>query len=226
MMRIIFMKNYICKSLAFCLVTTFLLSSSDNSTATEPEFTEMKELFLSVNGQGKTDCSSGNVNVRLTGDESTGKLDITMTSVDLEEGIELDFQYSGHKLIRGSEKTITTSYVGVNSEGDYDSPGMAYFTSTTNNKILQGEAPAMMFAGFWIGEPSRIKDHPLVLCPHVLIPRDAIDTNGMPITCGGSDGEKMSEGLRDYLGTESGEGLGACYKTLDGTRLLAPMAVQ
>ena len=36
----------------------------------------------------------------------------------------------------------------------------------------------------------------------------------------------MSEGLKDYLGSESGEGLGICYKTLDGTKLLVPMAVQ
>lgn len=212
-------------SLALFLVTGLILSScGDSDEEAEPEVVEMQEFFLSVNVQGEIDCGSGNSNVRLTGDESTGKLGITITSVDLE-GFELDFQYSGDKIIRGTQKTIATSYFGTNDDGSYSSPGVSYLTSTTNDKILQGDSPAMMFAGFWSGEPSRI-DHPVVLCPHVLIPRDAVDAEGMPITCGGPDGAGMSQGLRDYLGSESGEGLGTCYKTLDGTKLLAPMAVQ
>lgn len=87
-------------------------------------------------------------------------------------------------------------------------------------------ATTRIFAGLCSGESSKIDDHPIVLCPHLLIPRDAVDTEGMPITCRGPDGANMSEGLKDYLGLESGEGLGICYKTLDGTKLLVPMAVR
>ena len=226
------MRKFICGSrtlvlsLALSLVAGFTLSSCDDSNEeTEPEVVEMREFFLSVNEDGEVDCGWGDSNVRLSGDESTGKLSITMTSVNLE-GFEQDFWYSGDKIIQGSEKTIVTSLFGANDDGSYDSPGVSYLTSTTNDKILQGDSPAMMFAGFWSGKPSRTTNHPVVLCPHLLIPRDVVGTDGMPITCGGSDGANMSEGLKDYLGSESGEGLGTCYKTLEGTRLLVPMAVQ
>lgn len=227
MRKFIYRSGILIPSLALFVVAGLILSScGDSDEEAEPEVMEMQEFFLSVNAQGEIDCRSGNANVRLTGDESTGKLGITITSVDLE-GLESDFQYSGIKFIGGSEKTIVTSYLGTDTAtGDYNTPGVSYLTSTTNDEIRQGDSPAVMFAGFWSGPPSRFGDI-VALCPHVLTPRDAVDTSGMPITCGGADGAEMSEGLRDYLGPESGEGLlGTCYKTLDGARLMVPMAVQ
>ncbi|MCY4262644.1 MAG: hypothetical protein OXC97_04940, partial [Candidatus Dadabacteria bacterium] len=68
-------------SMAFCLTGLLAFSScDDDNDAMAPEPMEMSGFFISADEKGATVCSNEDVDVYLEGDESTGKLDVTIVS--------------------------------------------------------------------------------------------------------------------------------------------------
>ena len=90
-------------SVAFCLTGLLALSSCDlefweDNGEAEVEAMEMSGFFTSADETGDTTCSSETVDVYLEGDESTGKLDVTIVGAGDEFG-EAQFKHVGQKII-------------------------------------------------------------------------------------------------------------------------------
>ena len=231
-------------SAVLCLAGLLMLvscgDSNDTALAAHPTGMEMKGFFLSVNKDGKVDCQDENRNLEITGDESTGRVDVRVHYTP-DDAFEQEGGYVGQKVIETDSsgnvtKTIVLSYTG-RKDGVFERPGAYYLVSTKNEHIVGPEEIASphnrseIFVGFWTGEPWRTPPndddptgdrHPEVVCPYVLVPADASsDTpQGEDLTCGDSkkDFAGMSEGLKDYLGPnppDSTRNLGHCYELLD-----------
>lgn len=244
-------------SAVLCLAGLLMLAScgdgDDTAPAAQPTVMEMemKGFFLSVNKDGKVDCQDENRNLEITGDESTGRVDVRVHYTP-DDAFEQEGGYVGQKVIETDSsgnvtKTIVLSYTGRN-DGVFERPGAYYLVSTKNEHIVGPEEIASphnrseIFVGFWTGEPWRTPPnddnptgdrHPEVVCPYVLVPADASDDTPQSgeLTCGDSDEgyADMSEGLKDYLGpnpADATRNLGHCYKLFDAEgKFMAPMAI-
>ena len=237
-------------SAVLCLSGLLLLAScgdsDDTASATEPAGMEMKGFFLSVNADGNVDCQTETLNVILSGDESTGRVDVTIPWT-AGAAFEQEGGHVGQKVIETDSsgnvtKTIITSYTARN-EGVFERPGAYYLVSTENENIVGPEEiyppiKSTIFVGFWTGEPWRTPADPMhseVVCPYVLVPSDA--GNNTPnadeavLTCGDpmKNYADMSPGLKDYLGPnppDATRNLGHCYKLFDSERkFMMPKAV-
>ncbi len=168
---------------------------------------EMRGFFLSINEAGEVDCGYEDADVYLEGDESTGRLDVEIiaTSPTFPDS---KFTYKGTKLIKNKEqeveKTIAASYV-FESGGEDHSSGTLYIASRTDDEIGDG---ATIFAGHWRGKVIRIADNPVVMCPYVLVPREALDGD----SCG-EEVTQMAAGLRKYFADDADNPtkFGYCY---------------
>lgn len=196
-------------SVAFCLTGLLALSScNDDNDETAPEPMEMSGFFTSADENGDTVCSNEDVDVYLEGDESTGKLDVTIVSAGAEFG-EAQFKHVGQKIIDGNgNKTIVTAYV-TDDGGSFAHPGSYY---------LAKEANEAMFTGYWVGHLYR-GDHTVVLCPYVLVPRTE-DKDGCTRTM---DATMVPMGLQKYLTQSGGSELRACSNVFDDEGRVSPM---
>lgn len=223
-------------SVAFGLTGLLVLSScgdDNNEMAMAPEPMEMRGFFISValdSENNQTVCSYEDADVYLEGDESTGKLDVSFTTAGTQfQGAS--FNNKGFKVISDNgDKTIVTAYVSDDGEGNFVHPGSYYLDSTTDADVAGG---GTIFTGYWVGHAYRPSEHPVVICPYVLVPRSAIDKEG----CGGTtttdaDGEEMTSngtdptmihmGLQKYLTQNGGTELRACYNIFDADGYVDP----
>ena len=205
-------------SVAFCLTGLLALSSCDlefweDDDEAAPEPMEMRGFFISVNYDNEgneTVCSNEDVDVFLEGDESTGKLDVTILSAGDEFG-GAEFGHVGSKLIDSDgNKTIVTAYVTDDGEGNFVYPGSYYLASGMDSAI----ADETIFTGYWIGHAYRPSTHPVVLCPYVLVPRTAIETADSGCE-GTADASDVHAGLATYLTQDGGMELRACSNVFD-----------
>jgi len=214
-------------SVAFCLTGLLALSScdlefwDDNNDEAAPEPMEMRGFFISADGNGDTICSIENADVYLEGDESTGKLNISFTAAGSQ--FQASFNNEGFKVIDDDDnKTIVTAYVSE-SMGSFSLPGSYYLASRTDADVADGET---IFAGYWVGHAFRASGNPVVICPYVLVPRDASSTedcggttttnaDGEEVTSNGTDPADVHMGLRKYLTQDSGVEFRACYNVFD-----------
>ena len=225
------------------LAGLFMLACGDSDDESMDPGTEMKGFFLSVNADGNVDCQTETLNVIISGDESTGRLDVTIPWTS-GAAFEQEGGHVGQKVIETDSsgnvtKTIITSYTATNSDGAFEKPGAYYLVSTENEDIVGPEEisppiKSTIFVGFWTGEPWRPTMHPEVVCPYVLVPADAgnntPNADEVPLTCGtGPDYADMSPGLMDYLGPNPADetrNLGHCYKLFDPAgKFMEPEAV-
>lgn len=236
-------------SAVLCLTGLLLLAScgdNDDTAAAEPNEMKMKGFFLSVNENGKVDCQSEDLNVQIEGDESTGRVDVTIPWT-AGEAFEQEGGHVGQKVIEtdgqgNATKTIITSYT-ARKNNIFERPGAYYLVSTENENIVGPEEifppiKSAIFVGFWVGEPWRTPADPMhseVMCPYVLVPADAGNNtphaDEVALTCGtaAQNYADMSPGLKDYLGPnppDSTRNLGHCYKLFDPERkLMMPVTV-
>lgn len=222
-------------SVAFCLAGSLALSScdldfwDDDNGGAAPEPMEMRGFFISADAAGSTVCSIENADVYLEGDESTGKLNISFTAAGSQ--FEASFNNEGFKVIEddGDKKTIVTAYVSE-SMGSFTLPGSYYLASTTDAEVADGET---IFTGYWVGHAFRPSGNPVVLCPYVLVPRDALDkescggtttTNaeGEEETSNGTDPTMVQMGLQKYLTQDGGDEFRSCYNVFDADGYVAP----
>lgn len=204
-------------SVAFCLTGLLALSScGDNDDEMAPEPMEMRGFFISVDldaNQNQTVCSNEDVDVFLEGDESTGKLDVKMIGAGAEFG-GAEFNNVGFKLIDSDgDKTIVTAYVTAETDGSFVTPGSYYLASRTDTAI----ADETIFTGYWVGHAYRPSDHPVVLCPYVLVPRAALEKAASGCI-GTANADDVHMGLRKYLAQDDGSGgmeLRACSNVFD-----------
>ncbi len=171
----------------------------------------MRGFYLSVNQNHEIDCGVEDAYVYLTETESEGIFDVEIASTSERFP---DFTYKGIKTVRGDKETLAVSYV-IESQGRDPAPGIYYLESRTDSAISE----KTIFTGYWSGNAVRPESMPLVTCPYVLVPRDAIGEGG----CGGAGEGEMAEGLKKYLGKGPSGGsrgveLGTCYSpiTADG----------
>ena len=203
-------------SVAFCLTGLLALSSCDlefweDDDEAVPDIMEMRGFFNSVNEDDEPSCAYENPDVELEGDESTGKLNVTMESTG-PDFPGYTFVHRGVKLIEGEgdsqKKTIVTGYLSLKDDS-YSFPGTYFLTSRTEE--IGGE-DVTIFAGFWAGHLVRPTGNPVVICPYVLVPRDALAAD----SCG-TDEEEMAPVLSKYLATDGD--LRECNRVLDGDAL-------
>ncbi|MCY3625244.1 MAG: hypothetical protein OXH71_05380 [Candidatus Dadabacteria bacterium] len=191
-------------SAAFCIAGLFLLSSCDDD---EAEPVEMRGFFLSIDETATVDCGYEDADVYLEGDESTGRLDVKIISTS-PTFPDSKFTYKGTKIIKSkgneAEETIAASYL-FESGGENHSVGTLYIVSRTDDEIGNG---ATIFAGHWRGKAIRLEENPIVMCPYVLVPREALDGD----SCG-AEVTQMAPGLRKYLAdnADNPTRLGYCY---------------
>lgn len=200
-------------SVAFCFTGLLALSSCDDDEAeAEVEAMEMRGFFTSADNSGETTCSNEDVDVYLEGDESTGKLDVTIVGAGAEfAGGEAKFKHVGQKLIDvDGKKTIVTAYV-TDDGGSFAHPGSYY---------LAKEADESMFTGYWVGHLYR-GDHTVVLCPYVLVPRTVIETEASGCEAG-KDAEMVHMDLQPYLTKNEGMDLRACSNVFDSDGKVDP----
>lgn len=215
-------------SVAFCLTGLLALSScdldfwDDNGGGAAPEPMEMRGFFTSIDYDedgNRNVCSNEDVDVFLEGDESTGKLDVTIVSAGDEFG-DAEFGHVGSKIISDDgSKAIVTAYVTDDGMGNFVYPGSYYLASTTDADIADGET---IFTGYWVGHAYRPSAHPVVICPYVLVPRTALETQGCT---GTTDASMVPMGLQKYLTRDDGSGgteLRACYNVFDGDGKVSP----
>ena len=202
-------------SVAFCLAGALAFSSCDildDDDEAEPDIMEMRGFFTSVNTDDEPGCVYENPDVVLEGDDSTGKLNVTMKSTG-PDFPGYTFIHRGVKLIEGEgdsqKKTIVTGYLSLKDDS-YSFPGTYFLTSRTEE--IGGE-DVTIFAGFWAGHLVRPTGNPVVICPYVLVPRDALAAD----SCGTED-EAMAPVLSKYLATDT-EDLRECNRVLDGDGL-------
>lgn len=194
-----------------------LLSSCGGNDKTEP--IEMRGFFLSINEANTLDCGYENADVYLRGDESTGRLDVEIVSTS-PTFPDSEFKYEGTKIIRGEgesmEKTIAASFVIESDDGSLF-PGTLNVISRTDDEIGNGTT---IFTGYWTGDTVRPAGNPIVMCPYVLVPREALDGN----SCG-EEVTQMAAGLRKYFAddTDNPTKLGNCYRQLTPEGRLSPM---
>lgn len=196
-------------SVTFCLTGLLALSScDDDDDAMAPEPMKMSGFFISADENGATVCSNEDVDIYLEGDESTGKLDVTIVGDGAEFG-EAKFKHVGQKIIDGDgNKTIVTAYV-TDDGGDFAHPGSYY---------LAQEADETMFTGYWVGHLYR-GDHTVVLCPYVMVPRTE-NKDGCNKTM---DATMVPPGLQEYLTQSGGSKLRACSNVFDDEGKVSPM---
>lgn len=204
-------------SVAFCLTGLLALSScdldifDDDDDEAAPEAMEMRGFFTSIDYDedgNQSVCSNEDADVFLEGDESTGKLNVKFTSAG-EEFRGAEFNNEGFKLIDSDGKTIVTAYITAEEDGSFSNPGSYYLSSTTDPDIADGET---IFTGYWIGHAYRPSDHPVVICPYVLVPRTALEKGGCT---GTSDASEVPDELQKYLTQDGGSELRACYTVFD-----------
>lgn len=206
-------------SVAFGLTGLLVISScGDDNNEMAPEPMEMRGFFTSVDydEQGNQNlCSNEDVDVYLEGDESTGKLDVTIVGAGAEFG-GAQFKHVGQKIIDGDgNKTIVTAYV-TDDGGSFAHPGSYYLASMTDADLADGET---IFTGYWTGNLYRPSDHRVVICPYVLVPRTALGTEG----CSGTtDPEMVPMGLQKYLTQNDGSELRRCYNVFDDDGYVDP----
>ena len=205
-------------SVAFCLTGLLALSSCDlefweDDDEAEVEPMLMRGFFISADETGDATCSNEDVDVYLEGDESTGKLDVTIVGAGAEfAGGKAKFKHVGQKLIDGDgNKTIVTAYVTADVMENFAHPGSYY---------LAKEADESMFTGYWVGHLYR-GDHTVVLCPYVLVPRMAIETEGSGCEAG-KDAEMVHMDLQPYLTKNEGMDLRACSNVFDSDGKVDP----
>ena len=216
-------------SVAFCLTGLLALSSCDlefweDDDEAAPEPMEMRGFFTSVNYDdegNQTVCSNEDVDVFLEGDEATGKLDVRIVSAGEEFG-EAQFGHVGSKIIDSEgNKTIVTAYVTDDGEGNFVYPGSYYLASRTDTAI----ADETIFTGYWIGHAYRPSEHPVVLCPYVLVPRAALETTDSGCM-GTANADDVHMGLAEYLTQDDGSGdmeLRACSNVFDNEGRVSPV---
>ena len=224
-------------SVAFCLAGVLAFSSCDildDDDEAAPEPMEMRGFFISVDydsEDNQTVCSIEDADVYLEGDESTGKLAVSFTTAGTQfQGAS--FNNQGFKLIDDNgDKTIATAYISEETDGTFVYPGSYYLASKTDADIAGGET---IFTGYWVGHAYRPGEHPVVLCPYVLVPRDALDkescggttttdpTTGEEMTTNGTDPEMVDDGLAKYLTQNGGTELRACYNVFDENEHVSP----
>ena len=212
-------------SAVFCLAGLLLLSSCEDQN--EAELMEMRGFFLSIDEVEvdgvdtlKIDCGYENADVYLKGDESTGKLDVEIVSTT-PTFPDSEVSYKGTKVIRNKggnvEKVMVASFVIESGDGNIF-PSTFNVVSRTDDEIGDG---ATIFTGYWNGEAVRPEGNPVVMCPYVLVPREALSAD----SCGG-EGTPMAEGLRKYLGNpDNPTELGNCYRQLTDEGRLSPMVI-
>ncbi len=204
-------------SVAFGLTGLLVLSSCDDDNEMTPAPTqtrmEMRGFYISVNQDGETVCSNEDIDVLLEGDESTGKLDVGIVAAGEEFG-GAQFQHAGSKLTDSDgNETIVSSYVSVDNDGNFVYPGLSYLASRTDTDI----ADETIFTGYWTGHAYRPSDHPVIICPYVMVPRTVLETAASGCTAT-TNAEDVHTGLRRYLVQDNGSGgmeLRACSNVFD-----------
>lgn len=190
-------------------VVFMLLSCGEQGDRAEPM--KMRGFWISVDQNGNMDCQNEDSDLYFSGDDE-GRLDVSINAV-ASDSIQYVQEHKGVLVTNGNDKTILTVY--ADSErvpGEFFLFGSTYVTETSNEKILSGGERAKIYTGFWMGNAKRPAGNPLVICPSVLVPRDAEDENGKPLTCGTDRSEisGMSDGLRTYFANAEGDGLADC----------------
>ncbi len=154
---------------------------------------KMRAFFLSIDKAGTVGCGYENTDMYLKGDASAGKLDVEIISTS-PTFPDLKFSYKGTKIIKGKgeqiEETIVASYVTESGDGSRTA-GTFNLVSRTDDEIAPG---ATIFTGHWAGNAIRPEGNPMVMCPYVLVPRDALDGENC-----GKDVTQMAAGLRKYF---------------------------
>ncbi len=192
-------------SAVFCIAGLFLLSSCEDVDEAEPM--EMRGFFLSINEEDEVDCGYEDADVYFEGDESAGRINVEIISTSPTfPGSK--FTYKGTKVIKneggGVEKTIAASYLFEGGDGNH-SVGTLYMVSRTDGEIAPGET---IFTGHWGGKAIRPENSHMVMCPYILVPRDALDED----SCG-EEVTQMAAGLRKYLAdnADNPTRFGYCY---------------
>lgn len=186
-----------------------LVSCDEQNGGTEPM--KMRGFWISVDQDGSMDCQNEDSDLYFSGDDEQ-RLDVSINAV-ASEGLQYVQEHRGVMVTNGSDKTILTVYAdSERAPGEFFLFGALYVTETSNEKILSGGERAKIYTGFWMGDATRPADHPLVICPFVLVPRDAEDEHGTPLTCGTDRSEisGISDGLRTYFANTEGDGLADC----------------
>ena len=221
-------------SMAFCLAGMLALSScdldfwnDDNGNGVEPEVTEMRGFYTSVNAAGDTDCVTEIVKIESTGDDVVGgRPNVTLEARSSAFGAGF-FPQIGIKVGESDNNpaTIVSAYVSETNE-TFDRPGAYFLAATTDDEVVQGET---IYTGYWTGYAYRPGGEetlkPVVICPYVLVPMDALDVESCggtenpddesATTENGTDPSMVHAGLQKYLTQDSGNELRACFFVFD-----------
>ena len=167
---------------------------------------EMRGFYLTVDASNTVICEPENIEMSLDAQDDFPDSD-NVALVSKSENLP-DFVYFGIQTTTGMKKTVIAHYVIGDERGSV--PGVLYLVSKIDSDISEEE----IYAGSWTGNASRPEGNPLITCPYVLVPREAVGEDG----CGGGTRE-MAEGLRKYLASDMDPTeLGTCYSpiTADG----------
>jgi len=173
---------------------------------------EMRGFYLSADASNTVVCEPENIEMFLDAQDDFPDSD-NVALVSRNESFP-DFTYLGIQTTTGAKKTIIAHYVIGDERGSV--PGVLYLVSKTDSDISEEE----IYAGYWTGNASRPEGNPLITCPYVLVPREAVGEDG----CSGETGE-IAEGLRKYLAADmDADELGNCYRPLTEEGKLKPGA--
>lgn len=225
-------------SVAFCLAGSLALSScdldfwNDDDDDAEVETTEMRGFYTSVNADGDTDCVTEIVKIESTGDDVVGgRPNVTLEARSSAFG-EGFFPQIGIKVGESANNpaTIVSAYVSETGE-TFDRPGAYFLAATTDEAVVQGET---IYTGYWTGYAYRPGEtpKPVVICPYVLVPIDALDVESCggtedpddesATTENGTDPAMVHAGLQKYLTQDSGNELRACFHVFDSDGTVSP----
>ena len=212
-------------SVAFCLTGLLALSSCDlefwgDDDEAEPEPTEMRGFYTSIDEDDATDCQSEFVQVYLEGEE-VAERESNVTLITRGEAfgaayfpqIGVEVGESAHH-----PETIVTIYVSE-TEGVFDRPGSYFLAARTD---AEGQT---IYTGYWSGYAYRPggegESKPVVVCPYVLVPGDTAELADLEAGKCGANGD-VHEDLQEYL-TKDGSTLRDCWHLLDDDGVLSPM---
>ena len=229
-------------SVAFCLAGLLALSScdldfwNDNGGGAEPEVTEMRGFYTSVDRDEMTDCVTEIVKIESRGDDVVGgEPNVTLEARSSAFGDGF-FPQIGIKVGESDNNpaTIVSAYVSETGE-TFDRPGAYFLTATTDDAVVRGET---IYTGYWTGYAYRPGGEgtlkPVVICPYVLVPMDTLGVescggtedpdDASATTMNGTDPNMVHEGLQKYLTQDNGNGLElrSCYNVFDDDGRVSP----
>lgn len=171
---------------------------------------EMRGFYLSADASNTVVCEDENIEMFLDAHDEFPYSD-NVRLISSSEAFP-DFTYIGIQTTTGMKKTIIAHYVLSDERGSVS--GALHLVSKVDSDISEEE----IYAGYWTGNAFRPEGAPLITCPYVLVPREAVDEDG----CSGETGE-IVEGLGKYLAADmDATEVGNCYRPLTAEGKLKP----